>query len=236
MIKVNNVTYNLDSHLILDSVSAEFNVGEVTCILGVSGCGKTTFIKLISGILEPTFGDIEYSFLDDHLLKAKNNKILYPQLTTVFQNYKLLPHLTVEQNLSLVLKCNNYSLQNSEYNFLMDKLQLRHLKNSRVYTISSGERQRIALIRALLLNPTYLLLDEATSALDIESASLINSFLLEYKDKGKAIIFVSHSINICKSIADKVIFMDAGKIIENGSLDILSSPQSDRLKKFISHS
>lgn len=228
MIRANKISFYANDKLILDSISAEFNVGEVTCVIGVSGCGKSTLIKILSGRLKPTDGTIEYSLIE--------SKKLHPKLTAVFQNYKLLPNLTVEQNLNLIIKCNNLNFINAELEVLLQRFQVSHLKSSRIYNISSGERQRIAIIRAILLNPTYLLLDEITAALDIEASAIVSDFLDEYKKQGKAIVLVTHSINLCKQIGDKVIFIDKGKIIEQGEINILTTPKTDRLKKFISHS
>lgn len=228
MIRANKISYYANDKLILDSISADFNVGEVTCVIGVSGCGKSTLIKTLSGRLKPTDGTIEYSLIE--------TEKLYPQLTAVFQNYKLLPNLTVWQNLNLIIKCNNLKIITAELEVLLQKFQVSHVKNSRIYNISSGERQRIAIIRAILLNPTYLLLDEITAALDIEASAIVSDFLDEYKKQGKAIVLVTHSINLCKQIGDKVIFIDKGKLIEQGEISILSTPKTDRLKKFISHS
>ena len=236
MITVNNLSFSVGNNRILTDCNTNFNVGEITCIIGVSGCGKTTLIKLLSGTLTASQGSIDYSFLNDNKNHNSDNPKLYPTLTTIFQNYKLLPHLNIIDNLTLFLECNKISIDTTQIESLMAEFKVENLKHKKVYEISSGERQRIALIRALLLNPTYLLLDEITSALDIEAASIVSNSLLKYKALNKSIILITHSINLCKKIADKFIFMDKGFIVEQGNIDILKNPKSERLQQFILNS
>ena len=236
MIKVNNISYQIEGKNILDSITTEFPFGVITCIVGVSGCGKSTFIKMLSQIIQPTIGSIEYSFTGSIYTQSEKPKNIYPRLTTVFQNFKLFPHLSVIGNLKLVTNSNSMPFPDIFIDELLGKFKVIKLKDKKIFSISAGERQRIALIRAIILNPSYLLLDEITSALDIESTNIISEYLANYKTKDKSIILVTHSLNLCKKIADKIIFIDEGKIVEQGNIGIIENPSSNRFKQFIEHS
>jgi len=179
-----------------------------------------------SGLLE--IGENKYQF------PVKNNKKIhypYPNLTVVFQQFFIWPHLTIKENITLALRGN---IDSKHFDEIAGLFQMKSFLDRYPNQVSLGERQRAVLARALLLKPEYLLLDEVTSALDLEQSHLILSHLKQIADRGVGIVFVSHALHLASKISSKVIFLDAGKVVEEGSGEILTNPKTERLQKFIS--
>lgn len=246
---------------IIDNVDLELLPGEISVIIGPSGSGKTTLLKLLAMLEPPDSGTIvvnerEYTFPSDKKIPPP-----WPLITVVFQQLFLWPHLTLFQNIKLPLtlrsgwkpglerrknqqesvnaahSVQDNSADSSEQRRLEDLIELFDMGNfvHRYPNESSvGQRQRAALVRALVLQPEYLLLDEITSALDVEQISIILSYLKRLSKKGIGILIITHLLNFAREAADKVIFMDAGQIIESGGREVLDSPAHERVKKFLS--
>jgi ABC-type polar amino acid transport system ATPase subunit len=233
MLLVKNINKKIDGRNILKDVSFSLESGEIISIIGPSGSGKTTFLRAISLIDFPDSGSLKigenkYEF---PVKKTENIKYPYPELTVVFQQFFIWPHLTIRENITLALRGN---IDKKHFDEVVKLFQMNEFLDRYPNEVSLGQRQRAALARALMLKPKYLLLDEVTSALDIEQSHLILGHLREIAEKGVGIIFVSHAIHLASKISDKIIFIDDGKIIEEGTSEILSNPKTDRLKKFIS--
>lgn len=232
MLLAKNITKNISGREILKDVSLSIESDEIVSIIGPSGAGKTTLLRAISLIDFPnsgslTIGENKYRF---PMARVEGIKYPYPNLTVVFQQLFIWPHLTIRQNLTLPLR-NNFDEEH--FDEVTGLFQMKSFLDRYPNEVSLGQRQRAAIARALLLKPEYLLLDEITSALDIEQSHLILSHLKQIADKGVGIIFVSHALHFASKISKKVIFMDEGKIVEEGTGGILENPKTERLQKFI---
>jgi ABC-type polar amino acid transport system ATPase subunit len=232
MLLAKDITKEIDGREILKNVSLSLESGEIISVIGPSGAGKTTLLRAISLIDFPnsgslSIGDNKYQFPVE---QAESVKYPYPDLTVVFQQLFIWPHLTIRQNLTLPLRD---SFDEKHFDEVTGLFQMKSFLDRYPNEVSLGQRQRAAIARALLLKPKYLLLDEITSALDIEQSHLILSHLKQIADKGVGIIFVSHALHFASKISKKVIFMDEGEIIEEGTGEILENPKTERLKKFI---
>jgi ABC-type polar amino acid transport system ATPase subunit len=231
MIIAKNINKKIGGKEILKNVSCSLKNGEIISIIGPSGAGKTTFLRAISLLDIPDSGSLEigeykYSFPDD---KAKNI-FPYPKLTIVFQQFFIWPHLTIRENITLALRGN---CNEKHFGEIADLFQLHDFLDRYPNEVSLGQKQRAVLARALMLKPEYLLLDEVTSALDTEQSHIILSHIKQIAERGVGIIFVSHALHLASKISDKVIFLDGGMIVEEGSSAILKNPRTERLKKFI---
>lgn len=232
MLLAKNITKKIDKREILKDISFSIESGQIVSIIGPSGSGKTTFLRAISLIDFPDSGSLEigdekYQFPINQIEKVKYP---YPNLTVVFQQFFIWPHLTIRENITLALRGN---ADKKHFDEVVGLFQMNEFLDRYPNEVSLGQRQRAALARALLLKPKYLLLDEVTSALDIEQSHLILGHLRQIAQQGVGIIFVSHALHLASKISDKVIFLDDGKIIEEGTSDIINNPKTERLKKFI---
>lgn len=232
MLRATNITKRIDDREILKNVSLSLESGEIVSVIGPSGAGKTTLLRAISLIDSPnsgslTIGENDYKF---PIQQSEKMKLPYPDLTVVFQQLFIWPHLTIRENISLPLRG---KIDAKYFDEVVGLFQMSSFLDRYPNEVSIGQRQRAALVRALLLKPKYLLLDEVTSALDIEQSHLILGHLKQIAEKGVGIIFVSHALHFASKISSKVIFLDDGKIVEEGTGDILTNPKTERLKKFI---
>ena len=235
MLRAINITKQINGREILKDISLSLESGEIISVIGPSGAGKTTLLRAISLVDSPnsgslTIGEDNYNF---PMQKTEKVKLPYPNLTVVFQQLFIWPHLTIRENISLPLKGNT---DQKYFDEVVGLFQMNDFLDRYPNEVSIGQRQRAALVRALLLKPKYLLLDEVTSALDIEQSHLILGHLKQIAEKGVGIIFVSHALHFASKISSKVIFLDNGKVVEEGTGDILTNPKTERLKKFINMS
>lgn len=231
MLIAENINKQIDGKEILKGISFSLDSGKILSIVGPSGAGKTTLLRAISLIDQPTSGSIKIENFD-YVFPANTEEIKYPypELTVVFQQFFIWPHLTIRQNLTLPLGDN---VDEKHFLEITDLFKMNEFLDRYPNEVSLGQNQRTAIARALLLKPKYLLLDEITSALDIEQSYLILSHLKRIAEKGVGIVFVSHSLHFAQKISDKVIFLNEGKIEEEGSAKILVNPKTKRLKKFV---
>ena len=232
MLLAKNISKKIDGRDILKDISFSIESGEIISVIGPSGSGKTTFLRAISLTDFPDTGSLEigedkYQF---PIKQVENVKYPYPNLTVVFQQFFIWPHLTIRENITLALRGN---VDKKHFDEVVGLFQMNEFLDRYPNEVSLGQRQRAALARALVLKPKYLLLDEVTSALDIEQSHLILGHLKQIAEQGVGVIFVSHAIHLASKISDKVIFLDNGKIVEEGTSDIITNQKTDRLKKFI---
>ena len=207
MIEVKNVFKKYREIDALKDVSFKVNKNILLTILGPSGSGKTTLLRLIAGLESPDKGKI----LLDGKIVSTPSKIVLPykrKISMIFQNLSLWPHMTVEQHLNFVLK-DSKKIEN-----MLDKVKLTGFKKRYPHQLSGGEKQRLAIARALITEPSYLLMDEPFSHLDFSLKKAMISLLLNLrKDLKRTIIYVTHNLDEVMALADKIIVMDKGKII-----------------------
>lgn len=235
MLTAKNITKKYQGQEILKGVDITIEPGKITSLIGPSGAGKTTLLRALSLLETPDFGEI---IVDDikHTFPLKNNEAItpiWPKVSIVFQQLFLWPHLTIRENILLPLKVKNIN-RDAELNKFIELFGMADFIDNYPNQTSIGQRQRAAIVRAIMLHPTYLLLDEITSSLDVEQVNIILSHLNVIRDAGVGIFIVTHLINFAEQVSDKVIFMDAGQILEEGSVDILKNPTHPRVKKFLS--
>jgi ABC-type polar amino acid transport system ATPase subunit len=232
MLRAKNITKTIEGREILKDVSLSLDSGEIVSVIGPSGSGKTTLLRAISLIDLPnmgslTIGEYDYQFPLD---QGAPMPLPYPDLTVVFQQFFIWPHLTIKQNLTLPLRDH---IDRDHFAEMVELFQMNSFLDRYPNEVSTGQKQRAALVRALLLKPKYLLLDEVTSALDIEQSHLILGHLKKIAEKGVGIMFVTHALHFASQISSKVIFLVDGKIVEEGTGDIITNPQTERLKRFV---
>lgn len=237
MIETKNLTKKFGKLTVFENLNINVKKGEVLVIIGPSGSGKSTFLRCLNHIEIPTDGEV---FVEGKKLNIKNKKELrktIEKVGMVFQNFNLFPHITVIQNIMeapLTVKKENKEevLQKSEK--LLEKVGLKDKANVYPSKLSGGQKQRVAIARALAMNPDIMLFDEPTSALDPE---LVGEVLIVMKDlakEGITMVVVTHEMGFAKEVADRVIFMDGGKIIEEASPhEIFTTPKHKRTREFL---
>ncbi|EPY2274350.1 amino acid ABC transporter ATP-binding protein [Clostridium sporogenes] len=237
MIESKNLTKKFGKLTVFENLNINVKKGEVLVIIGPSGSGKSTFLRCLNHIEIPTDGEV---FVEEKKLNIKNKKELrktIEKVGMVFQNFNLFPHRTVLQNIMeapLTVKKENKEevLQKAEK--LLEKVGLKDKANVYPSKLSGGQKQRVAIARALAMNPDIMLFDEPTSALDPE---LVGEVLIVMKDlakEGITMVVVTHEMGFAKEVADRVIFMDGGKIIEEASpYEIFTTPKHKRTKEFL---
>ena len=220
----------------LDGVSTDIRQGEVVVVIGPSGSGKSTFLRSLNLLEIPTEGEITKDGVDITAPKADVN--LYRQkVGMVFQHFNLFPHMTVLRNLTIApMKLLKKSKEEAEAKAmeLLKRVGLGDRADSYPSQLSGGQKQRVAIVRALCMEPEVLLFDEPTSALDPEMVGEVLDVMKNLAREGMTMVVVTHEMGFAREVGDRVIFMDAGQIVEEGTPeDIFSHPKSDRLKTFL---
>lgn len=221
---------------VLKKIDFSIQKGEVVVIVGPSGCGKSTFLRCLN-LLEPV--DSGEILLDGEAIQADRKKIhqYREKIGMVFQSYELFPHKTVLENVMLapilVQKRKKEEVQ-KEAELLLQRVGLLEKKNSYPRQLSGGQKQRVAIVRALIMHPEVLLLDEITAALDPEMVREVLQVVLELAKEGMTMLIVTHEMGFAKAVADRVLFLDQGEIVEEESPEkFFVCPQSERAKKFL---
>jgi len=236
LLQVENIHKEFDNKEILKGVSFNLNKGEVLVVLGPSGCGKSTLLRCINGLEKIQAGDIKFN---DISLTQKNTdwQIIREKIGMVFQNYDLFPHMTVIDNILLgplkVQKRDKTEALNQAEE-LLAKVGLLDRKDSYPRQLSGGQKQRIAIVRALCMNPEIILFDEVTASLDPEVVREVLDVILGLAKQGMTMIIVTHEMGFAHSVADRIIFMDEGKICETGDPDaFFTNPTTERAQHFL---
>ncbi len=222
---------------VLKDINEKIEKGEKVVIIGPSGSGKSTFLRCLNRLEEPTSGEI---WFEDELITSKKCDInkLRMKMGMVFQHFNLFPHLTVMDNITLApVKLLKKSKAEAEERAaeLLKRVGLPEKAKAFPGQLSGGQKQRIAIARALAMNPDVMLFDEPTSALDPEMVGEVLEIMKELAEDGMTMIVVTHEMGFAKEVANRVMFMDEGKVIEQGTPEeIFSSPKSPRLKDFLS--
>ena len=228
--------YYTTEQSVLDDISLTVKKGEVIVIIGPSGCGKSTFLRCLNGLEPIQAGNI---YLKDQLISTKstNWSKVRQQLGMVFQSYDLFPNMTVLENILLgPLKVQNKKQADITPAALklLDRVGLLHKKDAYPRQLSGGQKQRVAIVRALIMEPEIMLFDEVTAALDPEMVREVLDVVLELADGGMTMLIVTHEMQFARSIADRVIFIDQGRIIEENSPDIFfAHPSTERAQRFL---
>lgn len=221
----------------LDGIDTEIKKGEVVVIIGPSGSGKSTFLRSLNLLEEPTDGKILFEGTD--ITDPKTNINLHRQkMGMVFQHFNLFPHMTILKNMTIAPK---KLLRKSEKEAkkkamsLLKTVGLEDRANDYPSQLSGGQKQRVAIVRALCMEPDVMLFDEPTSALDPEMVGEVLEVMKNLAKDGMTMITVTHEMGFAREVATRVLFMDEGKIVEQGTpSQIFDYPQSERLKDFLS--
>ena len=221
----------------LNGVSADIKRGEVVVIIGPSGSGKSTFLRCLNLMELPTGGRVTFEGTDI-TDPSVNINIHRQKIGMVFQHFNLFPHMTVLRNMTIApTKLLHKSEAEAEENALkmLDVVGLRDRVQSYPTQLSGGQKQRVAIVRALCMKPDVMLFDEPTSALDPEMVGEVLEVMKQLAKSGMTMVVVTHEMGFAREVGDRVIFMDSGKIVEEGTPDqIFRSPQNARTKEFLS--
>lgn len=237
MLKVKDLKKSFGNHEVLKGIDEEIKKGEVVCVIGPSGSGKSTFLRCLNLLEEPTSGDV---ILDDEKIndpKVDINQVR-KKLGMVFQNFNLFPHKTVLENIIMApLQVAKVSEEEAKAKAmkLLETVGLADKADAYPKSLSGGQQQRVAIVRALAMEPEAMLFDEPTSALDPEMVGDVLDVMKELADEGMTMVIVTHEMGFAKEVADRVIFMDGGYIVEEGApSEIFENPKEDRVKDFLS--
>ncbi|EGK8022429.1 amino acid ABC transporter ATP-binding protein [Campylobacter lari] len=236
ILKIQNLQKYYDDHHVLKDINLEVNQKEVVVILGPSGCGKSTLLRCINGLEEMADGAI---FVDDEKIDKNYKKWtqIRQKIGMVFQSYELFDHLNVEQNILLgPLKVQKRKKEEvlEEAKYWLDRVGLLHKLKAYPKELSGGQKQRIAIVRSLCMNPEIMLFDEVTAALDPEIVREVLDVILNLAKDGMTMLIVTHEMGFARAVADKIVFMDDGKIVEISKPDeFFENPKTDRVKKFL---
>ena len=237
IIQLENVDKFFGSFQALKNISLSVKTGERIVVCGPSGSGKSTLIRCINRLEEHSNGKI---VVNGHELTGdvKNIDAVRREVGMVFQNFNLFPHLTIVKNLMLAPMLVRKSSKSEAHDIAMkylERVKIPEQANKYPSQLSGGQQQRVAIARALCMNPKIMLFDEPTSALDPEMISEVLDVMTDLAEEGMTMIVVTHEMGFARSVADKVIFMDNGEIVEmNPPQEFFDNPQHDRTKLFLS--
>lgn len=236
MIKINNLHKSFGNLEVLKGIDLQIDKGEIVVIVGPSGSGKSTVLRCMNLLEEPTQGEIMF---DGKNITSKKVNIdeVRQNIGMVFQNFNLFPHMTILDNITLApIKIKKISREdaNKKAEILLDRVGLLDKKDAYPSQLSGGQKQRIAIARALAMEPNMMLFDEPTSALDPEMVKEVLDVIKELANEGMTMAIVTHEMGFAKEVADRVIFVDEGKIIENDTPEkVFNNPANERTKEFL---
>lgn len=247
LLQVSGVSKSFGSATVLDNVDFSLARGEVVCIIGPSGCGKSTLLRCINYLIEPDAGIIRLNGAyvgrepdasgRMRRQKASTLNSVRPRVGFVFQQFHLWPHLTVLDNITRgPIKVRKIARSKAEADALQLLERFGLTQKARAYPseLSGGQKQRVAIARALAMEPDLVLFDEPTSALDPEIVSQVLVLMRELATSGMTMVVVTHEIGFARQVADRVVFIDAGRIVEQGPPDeVMEQPKHERLRLFL---
>ncbi|MDR3338068.1 MAG: amino acid ABC transporter ATP-binding protein [Treponema sp.] len=222
---------------VLKGIDLDAREGEVICIIGPSGSGKSTFLRCINMLEKPTSGSV---IVDGHELTAHHVNINKARrnIGMVFQQFNLFPHMTAKHNIMFApvdLKLMHKKEGEEKAQSLLKRVGLEDKADVYPWQLSGGQKQRVAIARSLAMNPDVMLFDEPTSALDPEMIGEVLQVIKELADGGMTMLIVSHEMNFVREIADTIIFMEDGMILESGNPEeVFQNPKEDRTRRFLS--
>ncbi len=249
LIRTAELSKSFGENKVLDKISLDIFEGEKVVVIGPSGSGKSTLLRCLNLLETPTEGTVWFEGED--LTKTKNLEEHRKRMGMVFQHFNLFPHLTVLKNITLAAvearkqECRKQKIklpkkqivaeESERARKLLARIGLEEKADAFPSTLSGGQKQRIAIVRSLAMNPKVMLFDEPTSALDPEMVGEVLSLMRELADEGMTMIVVTHEMRFAQEVATRVLFMDGGKILADGTpQEIFKTPKDERLKSFLS--
>ena len=237
LIKVDNLCKSFDDVEVLKGINAEIDKGDVMVVIGASGSGKSTFLRCLNLLEEPTSGSIYFEGTDITDASVDIN-VHRQKMGMVFQQFNLFPHMTVLRNMTLgPTRLLRQSREEAEANAmkLLERAVLADRANAYPPQLSGGQKQRIAIVRALAMNPDVMLFDEPTSALDPEMVGEVLEVMKQLARDGMTMVVVTHEMGFAREVGTKIVFVDEGVIVEqNAPEEFFSNPKSPRLREFLS--
>lgn len=236
MLEVKNLKKSFGNNVVLKDINFKVNKGDIISIVGPSGSGKSTLLRCINMIEKPSGGNIIFegkSLMD----KNTNLSLIREKIGMVFQQFNLFPHLTVLDNITLApikLELMSEDIAKKKAIELLKTIDLKDKADEYPNSLSGGQKQRVAIIRTLIMEPDIILFDEPTSALDPEMVGEVLELIKKVADTGKTMIIVSHEMNFVKKIANRVLFLDEGKIMFDGKTKDFFNSDNERIKGFLS--
>ena len=231
LIEVKNVVKTFDNQVVLKGISLDIYENEFVTLLGPSGCGKTTLLRIIAGFIEPTEGHVIMDGEDIARIPAYKRDV-----NTVFQHYALFPHLDVYDNIAFGLKIKKQpkDIIDQKVRRMISLVGLEGFEHRDVTMMSGGQQQRVAIARALAMRPEVILFDEPTSALDPELVGEVLNTIRQLAQEKRTMVIVTHEMSFARDVADRAIFMDQGRIVEQGVAKALfADPQQPRTRQFL---
>ena len=236
MLEIKDLRKSFGRKRVLKGIDLKVNKGDIIGIIGPSGCGKSTLLRCINLLEKPNGGHV--IFEGDDLIDNESLKEIRRRIGMVFQQFNLFEHMTVLENIifaPITLKVLDKHEATVKADELLKEIGLDDLEDHYPSELSGGQKQRVAIIRTMIMKPDIILFDEPTSALDPEMIGEVTNLMRKIADEGMTMIVVSHEMNFIKNFCTKVVFMDGGKIIEEGtSKQIFEKPKSEKLKNFLS--
>ena len=236
ILQVKNVSKRYGDLPVFENINLTVNKGEVVVIVGPSGCGKSTFLRCLNALEEIQEGEI---ILDGNPVRTEGSDLvkLRERIGMVFQSYDLFPHMTVLENIMLApvkVKKRSKKEVEKEAMELLERVGLFEKKDYYPRQLSGGQKQRVAIVRALIMHPEILLLDEITAALDPEMVREVLDVVLALAREGRTMLIVTHEMQFARAVADRMIFLEGGNIVEEGTAEeFFEKPKTERLKKFL---
>lgn len=235
MIKLENVHKSFGKNEVLKGINLHIEQGQVVVIIGPSGSGKSTVLRTMNYLEEPTSGKVIVDGMD--LSDKKKLNDVRAEVGMVFQNFNLFPHMTVMENLTLAqTKVRKTSMEEAQKigQALLDRVGLADKANAYPDSLSGGQKQRVAIARALAMKPKVMLFDEPTSALDPEMVSEVLDVMKSLAEDGMTMVIVTHEMGFAKKVADRVLFVDGGLILEDNTPErVFDAPTNERTKSFL---
>ena len=236
IIDINDLSKAFGDLKVLTNISTQIRKGDVVCVIGPSGSGKSTFLRCMNLLETPTGGHIYFEGTDITDPKTNIDK-LRQKMGMVFQQFNLFPHMTILDNMTLApMKLLGRPKDEAETEALklLERVGLLERKDAYPRQLSGGQKQRVAIVRALIMKPEIMLFDEVTAALDPEMVREVLDVMLELAKSGSTMMIVTHEMQFARAVADKIVFLDGGEIVETGAPEeFFNRPKTERARRFL---
>ena len=241
LLEVTGLQKSFEENTVLSSIDLRVNPGQVTALIGPSGSGKTTVLRCLNGLEQPDAGTVAFDGGPQVNFGSRTSRQQRESLRTrsamVFQSYNLFPHMTVLQNViegPVQVQRRPKAEVIAEAEQLLARVDLDEKRDQYPHELSGGQQQRVGIVRALALRPSLLLFDEPTSALDPELVGDVLTVIKELAEEGWTMVLVTHELSFAREVADQVVFMDGGLVVEQGpASEVLRAPREERTRRFV---